>query len=67
MGICKWLYILAKNRDHFVSSSSIVEYVWENDFIDMNTLRTTIKRLRSKMGNSAIESSRTFGYKLVTQ
>lgn len=61
------LYVLAKNRDHFVLSSSIIEYVWENDFIDMNTLRTTIKRLRSKIGDTAIVSSRTFGYKLVIQ
>ena len=60
-------YILVKHRDHFVSSSSIVEYVWENDFIDMNTLRTTVKRLRSKIGDTAILSSRTFGYKLVIQ
>ena len=63
----KLLYILVKHRDHFVSSSSIVEYVWENDFIDMNTLRTTVKRLRSKIGDTAIVSSRTFGYKLVIQ
>lgn len=61
----KLLYLLAKHRNHYILSSAIVEYVWEDISIDMNTLRTTIKRLRSKIGRMSILSSRTFGYKLV--
>lgn len=62
----KLLYFLAKNRNHFLSTQTLKEYVWENEMICDNTLRTTIKRLRSKLGDDTIESSRTLGYKLVT-
>jgi DNA-binding response OmpR family regulator len=61
------LYLLAKNRDHFIPTHRLKEYVWEEENVCDNTLRTTIKRLRSKIGDEMIESSRTLGYKLVTR
>lgn len=62
----KLLYLLVKNRNHFVSSLNLIEYVWENEEINENTLRTTIKRIRFKIGDETIVSSRTQGYKIVT-
>jgi len=62
----KLLYLLAKNLNHFISTHRLKEYVWEDEIVCDNTLRTTIKRLRSKIGDEAIQSSRTLGYKLVT-
>lgn len=62
----KLLYILAKNRNYFLATSTLIEYIWGNEAICDNTLRTTIKRLRSKLGSEIIASSRTLGYKLIT-
>jgi len=62
----KLLYFLAKKRNHFVSSAELIDYAWDGDGICDNTLRTTIKRLRSKLGNDTIISSRVLGYKLIT-
>lgn len=61
----KLLYFLAKKRNIFVSSALLIEYAWDSDDICDNTLRTTIKRLRSKLGDDSIISSRALGYKLV--
>lgn len=62
----KLLYLLIKNRNYFVSTNTLIEYVWEDESICNNTLRTTIKRLRLKLPKECIVSSRSFGYKVVT-
>lgn len=58
------LYLLIKHRGHTVSKESIKSYLWEDQAVCDNTLRTTMKKLREKLGENLIENLRGIGYRL---
>ena len=58
------LYQLIKNRGNSVSSEVLIDYVWDDKFINKNTLRTQIRKLRAKVKNDFIKNIRGFGYKI---
>jgi len=56
------LYILLKNKGETVEPNIIINYVWEEVNVCDNTLRTQIKKLRSKLKENFIENIRNVGY-----
>jgi len=58
------LFLLVKNINHILSSQIIIDYVWEDKIITDNTLRTRIKKLRSKITYDFIKNIRGTGYKI---
>lgn len=58
------LYILVKNMGTIVSSSDIKDYVWDEKDVCDNTLRTQIKKLRTKIEDNFILNVRNAGYKI---
>jgi DNA-binding response OmpR family regulator len=58
------LYLLLKHKNNIVSKESICIYVWEDQVISENTIRTTIKKLRDKLDENFIISHRGSGYKI---
>ena len=58
------LYILVKNINTTVSPLLIKDYVWEENDVCDNTLRTKIKKLRSKLKDNFITNIRNYGYKI---
>lgn len=58
------LFLLVKNINHILSSRVIIDYVWQDKIITDNTLRTRIKKLRSKIAYDFIKNIRGTGYKI---
>ena len=58
------VYILLKNSCSVVSKEVIISYVWDEQDICNNTLRTTIKKLRAKLKENFIQSQRGIGYRI---
>jgi len=58
------LYLLLKNKGKSVSKETIKIYVWEDQDVCDNTLRTKIKKLRDKLDENFIQSLRGTGYKI---
>ncbi|NPA73160.1 MAG: helix-turn-helix domain-containing protein [Epsilonproteobacteria bacterium] len=58
------IFLLVKNLSHTVSYDKIIEYVWQDKPINSNTLRTQIKKLRSKLKKDFIVNIRGSGYKI---
>jgi DNA-binding response OmpR family regulator len=58
------LYLLAKNIPNVISSQQIIEKVWTEKEICQNTLRTAIKKLRTKLVEDFIVNVRSVGYKI---
>lgn len=58
------LYILVKNMGNVISPNIIKDYVWEEKDVCDNTLRTQIKKLRSKLKENFIVNIRNAGYKI---
>ena len=58
------IFLLVKNLSHTVSYDKIIEYVWHDKPINSNTLRTQIKKLRSKLKKDFIVNIRGLGYKI---
>ena len=58
------LYLLLKHRGHTVSKESIKTYLWDDQEVCDNTLRTTVKKLRNKLGENFIENLRGTGYRI---
>jgi len=56
------LYLLLKNRSRTVSKEVIKTYVWDDQDVCDNTLRTKIKKLRDKLDENFIQSLRGAGY-----
>ena len=59
-----FIYLLLKHKNQIVSKESIQTYIWEDQPISDNTLRTTIKKLRDKLDENFIVSHRGAGYKI---
>jgi DNA-binding response OmpR family regulator len=58
------LYLLLKHRGHTVSRESIKAYLWDDQEVCDNTLRTTVKKLRNKLEENFIENHRGTGYRI---
>ena len=58
------IYLLLKNRSHTVSKEMIKTYVWDDQDVCDNTLRTKIKKLSDKLDENFIQSLRGAGYKI---
>jgi DNA-binding response OmpR family regulator len=60
----KLIYFLVKNLNHVADNNSIMDYVWDNKIVNSNTLRTQIKKIRSKISYDFIHNVRGTGYKI---
>ena len=60
----KLIFLLIKHISHTVDYDKIMEYVWEDKVVNSNTLRTQIKKLRSKLKENFIVNIRGLGYKI---
>lgn len=58
------LYLLTKNIGTAISPDIIKDYVWEDKSVCDNTLRTKIKKLRTKLNDNFITNIRNVGYKI---
>lgn len=58
------LYMLVKNQGSTVSPEIIKDYVWDDKDVCDNTLRTFIKKMRSKIKDNFILNVRNHGYKI---
>ena len=58
-----FIEILIKNRDSIVTTETICDYVWDS-FIDMNSLRVLVYKLRKKLPEPFIENIKGSGYKI---
>ena len=58
------LFLLLKHRGNTVSKGMIKTYVWDDQDVCDNTLRTKIKKLRDKLDENFIQSLRGAGYKI---
>ena len=58
------IYLLLKHRASTVSKEMIKTYVWNDQDVCDNTLRTKIKKLRDKLDENFIQSLRGAGYKI---
>jgi len=56
--------LLVKNRGMIVSYSTIEHEVWEDEYMSLNSLRTTIGFLRKKLPKNIIKNVSNMGYKL---
>ena len=59
-----FLFFLIKNINHVLSTNVIIDYIWQDKIISDNTLRTLIKKLRSKSNYDFIKNIRGSGYKI---
>jgi DNA-binding response OmpR family regulator len=59
-----FLKLLILNKDRVVSYEEIEQYVWENEYMSLNSLRTTIGFLRKKIPFNCIKNISNMGYKL---
>ncbi len=58
------LFLLVKNINHTISPQVIMDYIWSDKVVTDNTLRTQIKKLRSKISYDFIKNIRGSGYKI---
>lgn len=58
------IYYLVKNLNHVIDSHTLMDYVWEDKIVNSNTLRTQIKKIRTKISYDFIHNIRGTGYKI---
>jgi DNA-binding response OmpR family regulator len=66
---CKLLYALMTNAEHTISSETIIKEIWGKDYTDSETVRTYIRRLRTKLNDrppQIIINERGGGYRFVS-
>jgi len=59
-----FLEILVKNIGQVVDNETLRDYVWDGKEICNNTIRTHVKKLRSKLEENFIKNVRGSGYKI---
>lgn len=59
-----FLKLLILNKDRVVSYEEIERFVWEEEYMSLNSLRTTIGFLRKKIPFNCIKNISNMGYKL---
>jgi DNA-binding response OmpR family regulator len=62
-----FLEILVKNIGQVVDIETLKDYIWEEKTVCDNTLRTQVKKLRSKLKENFIKNVRGSGYKIEKQ
>lgn len=60
-----FLELLFNNSNRIVTYSEIEEYVWDDDVMTENSIRSLVKNLRKKLPKNLIENLSGIGYKLV--
>ncbi len=58
------IYYLVKNLNHVINSNTLMDYVWDDKIVNSNTLRTQIKKIRTKLSYDFIQNIRGTGYKI---
>jgi len=58
------LLFLLKNRNKVVTTESILNYIWGDEIVGSESVRTYIKRLRDILGEKSIETFKGIGYRL---
>jgi DNA-binding response OmpR family regulator len=61
------LCLLIKNEHNILSKRVIESYLWEFDSVAESSVKTLIKKLRHKIGESAIVTHSTIGYSIVLE
>ncbi len=59
-----FLRLLIKNKNIIVTYNMIEQEVWEDEYMSLNSLRTTIGFLRKKLPKNIIKNISNMGYKL---
>jgi DNA-binding response OmpR family regulator len=59
-----FLKLLVVNKNRVVSYEEIEQYVWDNEYMSISSLRTTIGFLRKKIPVNCIKNISNMGYKL---
>lgn len=59
-----FLKLLTLNKDRVVSYEEIEQNIWEDEYMSLNSLRTTIGFLRKKIPFNCIKNISNMGYKL---
>ncbi|MGB5867409.1 MAG: response regulator transcription factor [Arcobacteraceae bacterium] len=59
-----FMKLLVENRTRVVTYEEIEQYVWEDEYMSLNSLRTTIGFLRKKIPLNCIKNVSNLGYKL---
>lgn len=59
-----FLKLLVENENRVVSYKEIEQYVWEEEYMSINSLRTSIGFLRKKLPFNCIKNISNMGYKL---
>ncbi len=62
-----FLEMLVKNLGQVVDNETLRDYVWDGKEICSNTIRTHVKKLRSKLSENFIKNVRGSGYKIEKQ
>jgi len=60
----QFLRLLIKQKDIIVTYNMIEQEVWEDEYMSLNSLRTTIGFLRKKLPKNIIKNISNMGYKL---
>lgn len=59
-----FLYLLVKNKNRFVTYNEIENYVWNDDVMTKDALKTLVKNLKKKIPNDLIINLTGTGYKI---
>lgn len=59
-----FLKLLVEHRDRIVTYAEIERKIWGDEYMSLNSLRTTIGFLRKKMPFNAVQNISNMGYKL---
>lgn len=58
------IHYLVKNINHLVDTYVLMDYIWNDRTVNANTLRTKIKKIRSKVEYNFIQNARGLGYRI---
>ncbi len=59
-----FIEFLVKNRNRILPTEEIADYVWDG-FVDMNSLRVLVYKLRKKLPEPLIENVKGSGYRII--
>jgi len=58
------LSLLIKNKQSILSKTQIESFLWDGEIVSESSVKTLIKRLRSKIGEETIVTAKNLGYKI---
>jgi len=59
--------VLLKDRNKVVSIETITKHIWQEEEVNVATIRNLVKRLRQKLNHKFIKTSSSMGYMIITQ